>query len=207
MQVRTGGIAGRSYFRNGLSLFYRLAFRCQELGTVHIYGVYTAAMTDHDVISRGIAVGRYHNRAGCCCRDGRSGGCRDIDSLMIAGRSFCRRGSASETGRNASAGRTRPLKANIPKTGNIIRSGFICSRNFLSCCFCFFAGFLFCLAGRFRFLALLFFLAPDFCLDLLDLVLLRRQIRVVLVYLALGCINLTGIALHFLIFLGTQRLD
>ena len=88
-----------------------------------------------------------------------------------------------------------------------MRSSFICSRNFLSCCFCFFACFLFCLAGRFRLLALLFFLALDFCLDLLDLVLLRRQIRVVLVYLALGGINLTGIALHFLIFLGTQRLD
>ena len=70
MQVRTGGIAGRSLLRNGLSLFHRLAFRCQDLGTVHIYGVYTAAMTDHDVISRRIAVGKISQPCGCCCRDG-----------------------------------------------------------------------------------------------------------------------------------------
>ena len=44
----------------------------------------------NEEFARGIAVGRHHNGTGRRCRDRRTGGCRNIDTLMVAGCSLGR---------------------------------------------------------------------------------------------------------------------
>ena len=70
VQMGACGITGGAYLCNGLALFYRLSFRGQQLGAMHVYRIYTASVADHDVISRRIAVGRYNHCSGRRCHNG-----------------------------------------------------------------------------------------------------------------------------------------
>ena len=126
---------------------------------MHINCIHAAAMAYHHIISCRRAVSRDHDLTRSSSHDRCSRRRADIDSLMVRGRALRRGFSPSKAGSNPPAGRTRPCKANVPKTHGFIRLCRLVCRCGL---FLFFLGFL----SRFLFLPL------DLCLDGLDLDLL-----------------------------------
>ena len=127
---------------------------------MHINCIHAAAMAYHHIISCRRAVSRDHDLTRSSSHDRCSRRRADIDSLMVRGRALRRGFSPSKAGSNPPAGRTRPCKANVPKTHGFIRlCRLVCRSSF----FLLFLGFL----SRFLFLPF------DLRLDGLDLVFLR----------------------------------
>lgn len=88
---------------------------------MHINCIHAAAMAYHHIISCRRAVSRDHDLTRSSSHDRCSRRRADIDSLMVRGRALRRGFSPSKAGSNPPAGRTRPCKANVPKTHGFIR--------------------------------------------------------------------------------------
>ncbi len=73
MQVRTGGTARRTNSRNILSFGDALSFGDIERRTVHIYGVQSASVVNHDIVAHTAAVSRRHHIAVISRQNGRAG--------------------------------------------------------------------------------------------------------------------------------------
>src|SRR5947208_14115257 len=84
VQVRPGGVAGRTHVADDLALRYRLAVDGAEAALVGVRGREAAAVVDHDDVAVTVHPARVDHGPALGGADRRAGPGRDVDALVHA---------------------------------------------------------------------------------------------------------------------------